>query len=127
MQPRKRPDRHGWARHFRWRRPAGVVFSVEVGWMELLVLAVLFGVGLLALGILSAVVGLLWFVFTLPFRILGWVLHGVLFLLALPFIVIAALACGLVFLLPLGPLLLLGIGAWALVKWLRRPSAVAGR
>jgi hypothetical protein len=94
--------------------------------MELLVLAVLFGVGLLVLGIVSAVVGLLWFVFTLPFRILGWILRGALLLLALPFLLIAALGCGMVFLLPLAPLLLLGLGIWLLVRWLRRPSAVPG-
>jgi hypothetical protein len=71
--------------------------------------------------------GLLWFVFTLPFRILGWILHGFLFLLALPLIALAALGAGLVFLLPLAPLLLLGLLVWALVRWLRRPAAAVGR
>jgi hypothetical protein len=64
------------------------------------------------IGVLGAVMGLVGFVITLPFRILGWTLKLVGFLIALPFLLVGGLVALVFGLLPFAPIALLAWFAW---------------
>jgi hypothetical protein len=101
----------------------------EVGLVvELVVGGALVFAALLALGVIWAVVSLVFTLLVLPFKLLGWLFHGVAALLLFPFLLVLGLvgllvfgAGMLVFLLPAFPLVLLGLGIWWLMR--RRRSA----
>ena len=98
--------------------------------IALLVLGALMFAGMLVVGSLFAVVGLLGFVISLPFRILGWTFKLLGLLFAIPFALIGlmlggvGLAVGLGFaLLPALPFVLVVWFCWWLFAGRRAPAA----
>jgi hypothetical protein len=82
-----------------------------------------------ALTVIGLVVGLIWWLFVLPFQILGFLFKLVGLLLVLPFLLLAGFAGALIFgtsvlvsALPLLPLVLLGLGVWWLARRGRRTA-----
>lgn len=99
--------------------------------VELVVGGALVFAALLALGVIWAVISLVFTLLVLPFKLLGWLFHGVAALLLFPFLLVLGLvgvlvfgAGMLVFLLPAFPLVLLGLGIWWLTRR-RRTGAPA--
>jgi hypothetical protein len=85
--------------------------------IALLVLGALVFAGMLVIGTLAAVVGLLGFVISLPFRILGWTFKLLGLLLAIPFALIGLMLGGVGLAVGLGFALLPALPFIALV-WL---------
>ena len=84
---------------------------------------------LLVIGILGAVLAMLFGLLILPFKLLGFALKGLGFLIALPFLALAGVIAAIVFgagvlilFAPAIPLLLLAAGIWWLVRRGRRPQ-----
>ena len=98
--------------------------------VELLVLGALAFAAVVVFGVVASVFGLAIWLITLPFRIVGWLFHGLALLFALPFlaafgvIALVVLGAGMVmFLVPLLPFVLIGLGAWWLVRRNQRSAA----
>ncbi len=88
---------------------------------------------LLVVGVLVALISLVFWVLFLPFRLLGLVFRGVAALLLLPFLLLLAIAGPLifgvgflVFLVPGLPLILLALAAWWLWKRHDDPHGAVG-
>ena len=101
--------------------------------VELVVVGALVFAALLAVGVIWAVISLVFTLLVLPFKLLGWLFHGVAALLLFPFLLVLGLvgvlvfgAGMLVFLLPAFPLVLLGLGIWWLMRRRRTPAAHGG-
>jgi hypothetical protein len=99
--------------------------------VELVVGGALVFAALVALGVIWAVVSLVFTLVVIPFKLLGWLFHGVAALLLFPFLLVLGLvgvlvfgAGMLLFLLPAFPLVLLGLGIWWLMRR-RRTGATA--
>lgn len=98
----------------------------------MLVLGALLVGGLLVLGVVGAIIKLVFKLIFLPFLLLGFLLKLALGLMLLPVIAMAGVVAliGLVVaglfavVLPLLPLVLAGLLVVALFKWLARPAAV---
>lgn len=88
--------------------------------IELFVFGALALVGLVVFGMLAAVLSIVLWVITLPFRLLGLLFHGLGLLILLPFVLVGVLVAatlGLGFLMvPLAPLALIALAVWLLVR-----------
>ena len=85
---------------------------------------------LVFLGVVGAVVSLVFSLVLLPFKLLGFLFKGVAALLLVPFALVLGLVGFLVFgagilvlLVPAFPLVLLALGVWWLVKRREQPAA----
>ncbi len=90
--------------------------------ITLLTLGALMFAALVFIGVLGAVLGLVGFVITLPFRILGWTLKLLGLLIALPFVLIGGVIAMFFGLLPLAPIALLAWGIWWLLRDREKPE-----
>jgi len=102
--------------------------------IEALALGTMALFGLLVIGLVGGLLKLVFWVILLPLRLVGLFLKLLVGLLLLPVVLVAvvvgALAFGLIailgLLLPLLPIILLGLGVWAIVKLVSRPAVASG-
>jgi len=102
--------------------------------IEALALGTMALFGLLVIGLVGGLLKLVFWVLLLPLRLVGLFLKLLVGLLLLPvFLVVAVvgvLGFGLIallgLLLPLLPIILLGLGVWAVVKLVSRPAVASG-
>ncbi len=102
--------------------------------IEALALGTMALFGLLVIGLVGGLLKLVFWVLLLPLRLVGLFLKLLVGLLLLPVVLVAAvvglLGFGLIalfgLLLPLLPIILLGLGVWAIVKLVSRPAVASG-
>ncbi len=95
---------------------------------ELLAIGLVLGVVFLAIGMVGAMLHLVFWLFLLPLRIAAVFVKVVLGVLLLPVLAVAAvvalLGVGVALLAPLLPLLVIGVLIWGVVKLASRPAVL---